>query len=458
MDEITRLENMKALLQLKSSLTPYQSQFEGVDENAPERALVIGLDFGTAFTKVVIGEGSDHYVVPFISGNSELSVLLPGIVSIMEGGECLLGDQDSAVRKVGDLKISLIDRMVDDEKEVAVVVFLALILQRARKWLITEKADIFKHYHLDWYVNVGLPTDSYHDEDLNDTYRKLLSAAWLLSVIPESVTFESALETMTSPECFEERYEGIELLDSDKVEVFPEFAAQIAGYVRSSQKRKDLHLLIDVGAGTVDITTFNVHFNEYDGEFAYPIFKRKVVKMGSVYLMRERKRLLGSDFVWSSFDPIPSDEYFSSENKVDLGELKKWNRDFQADLMDEVKEVLKYTKEKRYRKSKHWEEGIPTFLCGGGGQSILYQSVLDFVRNKMPSYRVDKKVLPVPENLILPTGVNQEVYDRLSVSYGLSFDAFDLGQITREQDIEDDAAPDRLEIDYTDRFIGAESL
>lgn len=458
MDETTRLNNIKALLQLKSNLNPHQCQFSDVNENSPERALVIGLDFGTAFTKVVIGDGSDHYVVPFYSNDSDVTALLPGLVSVMEGGECLLGEQEFAISKVGDLKISLIDRMVDDKKEAFVVIFLALVLQRTRKWLIAEKADIFKNYRLDWYVNIGLPTDSYHDEDLNITYRKLLSAAWMLSVIPEAVSLGAALEVMTNPDSYLAKYTNIEFLEAEKVEVFPEFAAQVAGYVRSSQKRKDLHLLIDVGAGTVDITTFNVHFSDDDDEYAYPIFKRVVVKMGSVYLMRERQRFLGRPVIWNSFDPIPSDETFSVENNVDLQDLKNWNRDFQADLMEEVKKVLKYTKEKRYRQSRHWEEGIPTFLCGGGGQSILYQSVIDFVRNKMPSYRVDKKELPTPENLIFPIEINQKAYDRLSVAYGLSYDAFDLGQIKREQDIDDDEVPDVLESDYTDRYIGPESL
>ena len=50
-----------------------------------------------------------------------------------------------------------------------------------------------------------------------------------------------------------------DIIEDDEISLFPEFLAQIAGYVRSPGRQADLHMLVDVGAGTMDATTFNVH-------------------------------------------------------------------------------------------------------------------------------------------------------------------------------------------------------
>lgn len=76
----------------------------------------------------------------------------------------------------------------------------------------------------------------------------------------------------------------------------------------------------------------------------------------------------------------------------------------------------------------------------------------------MPSYQVDKKVLQAPDNLIMPKELSHEPYDRLSVAYGLSFDAYDLGKIRQAQEVEDDVAPEEIKSNYEDNYIGPECL
>ncbi len=72
------------------------------------------------------------------------------------------------------------------------------------------------------------------------------------------------------------------------VQAAPEFAGQIASYVRSAHRRPDLHLMVDVGAGTTDITTFNIHQDFETLENVFPIFQPNIVNLGTHFLTANR--------------------------------------------------------------------------------------------------------------------------------------------------------------------------
>jgi len=58
------------------------TQFPDTSSHSPKQLLTIGLDFGTAFTKVVIGETRTSYAVSFKCQNLENPYLLPCVLYI----------------------------------------------------------------------------------------------------------------------------------------------------------------------------------------------------------------------------------------------------------------------------------------------------------------------------------------------------------------------------------------
>jgi len=406
-------------------------QFDDSLKTAPERQLVIGLDFGTAFTKVVIGNSGIHYIVPFNIEGVKAS-LLPGIVSILKNGSCVLGKHPQSIEIETDLKIALLDNKLSEKKKILIIAFLALVLRDSRHWLMTEHRSLFKNYLLDWYMNIGLPTDTYHNSKLNETYKSIIESAWLVSVLDKPVTLSLVSNVISDKGYYQSKLKSNELLDDEKIGLFPEFAAQVASYIRSPQRKPDLHLLIDVGAGTVDITVFNVY--EEDNEPVYPIFKRKVINMGSVYLMRARLPQVND---WSPFNAIPSKEELSAKYDISLEHLARIDRGFQMQIVGKIKGLLADTKKNRYRNSSRWKDGIPTFICGGGGKSQVYREIIDFIKRKPPTFNVETEYLPMPEQLE-GKFVNEANYDRFSVAFGLSLDAFDIGEVRVEDDVPDD--------------------
>lgn len=361
------------------------TQFPETAADAPRRQFVIGLDFGTAFTKVVIGETSKAYAVPFseyaIDGNP---YLLPGVLSMSDDGLASLGAGNAGVVH-SDLKMRFLDGDTGEDTKRLTATFLALVLRHARAWFLNEHRDDYRQFRLDWCVNVGLPTHQYHDDTLKDFYREIVRAAWRASIDPGPIS------TRLIADCFEHR--DASLADSD-IGLFPEFVAQVNSYVKSPQRQPDLHLLVDVGAGTVDVAVFNVHENDQGDLF--PIFAKSVSKYGVNFLQR-------------------------SPSESDIRELV-WKQ-IRNDI--EVVRTEKYPEFWRYGKT------LPFFLCGGGSQVDLYRKLAaEMVRRSSPCI-LRSQELPMPPRLNaakLPEGS----YHRLSVAYGLSFDVFDIGQIVPE--------------------------
>lgn len=444
-------------------LTGDMTQFPQTSSLSPKQLLTIGLDFGTAFTKVVIGETRTSYAVPFKFRGLENPYLLPCILYIDHSGVCSLqpiGDGDQAVT---DMKMKLLDGTAEHQDLVRMVAFIALILRHTRLWLFENQRTTYGGRYLDWYVNVGVPTDSYHHEALVKTYHNIVMAAWALSVTPDLVSIHVADELLSCvshgryalPEKIASLRER--LIHEEAFGLFPEFVAQVVGYVRSSLRKPDLHLIVDVGAGTVDISIFNVY--ESDGDDIFPIFAKAVKLLGTNFLMNHRNNRIptGAKVKWSVQDRTPSQTEFSQAGRIPLKQLVVIDNDFIKHLGTAVRDLLKYTKEVRYPCSPRWQDAIPTFLCGGGASVDVYSEIISRFENKDHAYKVRVEKLPLPQGLNAPE-MPENSYTRLSVAYGLSHNAMDIGRIIQANDIADDPKPPRDPDPYSEKYISKDDV
>ena len=110
---------------------------------------------------------------------------------------------------------------------------------------------------------------------------------------------------------------------------------------------------------------------------------------------------------------------------------------FSIEVGKVLRQQVQYTKECRYPTSPKWQEGVPTFLCGGGGKVDFYRKLIKEIEsNKNHYYKIKLQRLPKPERL-QGSGLVEDEFELLSVAYGLSFNALDIGQIIRANEIED---------------------
>lgn len=421
---------------IPKSLFTAETQFPDVTMRNKKQQLVIGLDFGTAFTKVVIGETRQAYGVHFSKfGDEGNQYLLPAAMAIDSSGICILNLDSPKAREVRDLKMRMLQGDFSLDSKAESVAYLALVLQYSRKWLFSKQKRIYGRNYLDWNLNVGLPTHNYHDEELVQAYRDIVHCAWVVSVTNSNVNLEFAKRVLEGKEDTGSNQDRF--IHPDAIGLFPEFVAQVTGYVRSPQRQEDLHALMDVGAGTVDVTVFNVYHR--DGEDFYPIFSKSVKNLGVFFHTRFRLEELKYQGGWTPHaqDRALSNREFAKKVRISQQQLAEIDRPFRAKVSKQLNDELRYTKEKRYRMSRRWEEGVPIFLCGGGANVELYSGLIDNLEERGNPFRIIRKGLPKPERL-QASRLRAENFDRLSVAYGLSFDAFDIGEIEKADEIEDD--------------------
>lgn len=434
---------LKTLSPVKADKLPgYLTQYPGITDNHPKQHLVMGVDFGTAFTKVVIGGAVNSYAVPFAPIAAKENIfLLPCVLSIDSSGECRLGMVDGAARSLTDLKMRLLQGDYSQSCLSEISAFLALVIRHCRAWMLNEHHKIYQGKYLDWYINVGLPTDSYHDKRLTEIYTKLVMGAWTASIGSGSININHIsrlVENSLNGNALniDDAAVSARQLQFDAIGLIPEFVAQITGYVRSPMRQPDLHALVDVGAGTVDTTMFNVH--EKDGEDKFPIFAKSVKPLGVHYLIRHRIDNSSYTGGWTVgvHDNPPPKVRFARQLALPIQKLDEIDLPFRRKVLDQLISVMRYTREERYRKSRHWEEGVPLFFCGGGSKMDFYIELIASIEANGP-YRIRKTSLPRPDRLIA-NKLPRDAYDRLSVAYGLSFDALDIGEIIEASEIENE--------------------
>ncbi len=407
-----------------------------VGKRADEREVVIGLDFGTSCVKVVIGDSAlgKAFAVPFCNAEGIARYLLPSRLC-QTGKVFSLEDGTHTYR---DLKLSLLASPEEPILQQRWVAFLALVIRRARGWLLTEHNATYKRTTIAWKLAVGLPTAQHHQSPLSELFERLSDAAWLVAGEPADIT-DTAIETVLAIEA-----KGDETEAGVEVTVVPEIAAQIYGFVASNsfdKKAPNIYLMADVGSGTVDSSLFHVKQGK-GGRWDFEFFTSVVEPNGVSNLHRHRVNWW-SDALTKAKAPhhliasleatkLITDQQFSTPESfsdyfsgvdVKLPNLLKSPDEefFDLRVLAQVqgKTLWRTWKDNLLPESRL--ANIPFFMCGGGVRMSYYQQ-LEQRLSSMSGYswlKAECWVMGVPDDLVAD-GVAETEYDRLSVAYGLS--------------------------------------
>ena len=406
---------------------------------------IVGLDFGTAYTKACIQVRNRTYVVHW-DGAVDLanSFLLPSVFSIMPEGTCVLGPAAKG-RLICDIKMGLIGGMLP-ESRIHAVTFVALATRYIRSWVFSKHRDVVEGFELIWMLNMGLPARSWANSALCADYRDIALAGWNLGFEPGNITLESARSVLYKDADPQVRIQAE--MDPDRVAVFPEFGAQVHSYRSTAQRQKDLHLLLDIGAGTVDIVTF--HIGDEEGEEVNCILDALVKNHGTHVLLGYRA-LAGSltKSTWEDSATRYNRDEFESAFALRSGCLRQVQDDFADQVHRSIRKIFHDTKSHRYPNSPAWTEGIPFFLTGGGGQIDVYR---DVIRRCAKDRKMIKMGLPIPQDVELGRMVPDQ-FHRVSVAHGLSFLAENLTRTLRRSEVPDMQSSSGPSEDIRERYI-----
>jgi hypothetical protein len=422
--ETTQFKPPEPWLDVGRSLQPPDG---GVGRNL---AVYVGVDFGTAFTKLAIRFADKVHLVSWegISGAPNPH-FLPGEVSRVADGYIFVGRAPHAVETWSGLKQPFLAGAPSAEALATATAFLAWVLRYARAWLYRNHGPLLRNRKLAWNLAIGCPTDAVQDKGLVHIYQQVTAAAWLVSRSPEGCSMKTAaraLEVMKDPTA--------EAAQLDSLAVVPEFVAQIASYARSAQRQRGLHSLIDIGAGTLDLATFNVERDQTEAHRDhYPILLSAVELLGTHFLMQARSAACGGALRWSDTGLTPNTAALVEQMSAAERLIRAADSRFTDRVCARVRRVIDLTRGKRSPLSDVWQHGLPLFVAGGGATCDLYrQAVLEACRRS--------SVQPI----VMPLGLGEDVAassldepqrHRVTVAYGLTSDAAVLARITASHEI-----------------------
>ncbi|NQU63128.1 MAG: hypothetical protein HQ517_02430 [SAR324 cluster bacterium] len=207
-----------------------------------------------------------------------------------------------------------------------------------------------------------------------------------------------------------------------------------------------MYLLVDVGARTLDISTFMIyHFNHED---RFSNLSATVHPLGSYSLHTARTNYLSEFFAdkeklyetlkdlekfLDGLSPLPDvRSYF----QVKARDLEKVENDFQTSCANEIWPVVHLTHHIKNPSAREWKTGVPVLLCGGGSKIRLYKDAVSDVTDKLQFTNNGFRFIEMqkPSNLEI-LDIPDFDYHRVAVAYGLSFLFFDYGKIIKGEDI-----------------------
>lgn len=416
----------------------------------------VGIDFGTAFTKVALRAGVDVVPVEWseVTGDdSQIGrYIVPGFVVRAPDGEfCWRRIKNIEVH--GNLKLPVIEGAEIEKCPVATVAYLALVIRYARAFLY-RNAEIGRKLpgrSLRWELNIGCPTEPHNNPRIIEVFRRIARTAWFLAA--ETRLFEKDILAAWS------NADSLSGLETEPG-VVPEFVAQIAGYLASPQLKGGLHALVDIGAATLDVATFNVVLgNDRASPPSIPIFFSAVRPLGTHYLRHNRYLKLGLELSWNDAAPVETSEEFGQKNGKPSSAIIKVDEDFVANVVRCILGVIDGTRTNTRGdpRSAAWREGLPIFVTGGGAKCTLYRRAIELVESQVIGKLGGRRDLAsnfrlIELNLTSGNAITIEAGDRITVALGLTEDAENIARVVPHRDIKPITYGTPTRVDHTDLY------
>lgn len=424
---------------------PELLQFPG-RAGAETTELVIGFDFGTSCSKVAVQSpyklgGRVSFAEFGDIAHPSCRWLLPVVLYADSGGRLSLRPPTGARGEARHLKVELLEGsdntgLAERRQEramAAAAAYVGLALREVRRAFLTAQRDVYGASELRWALNLGIPSAGYDDEDIRSRFELIGRAAWLLSLRDAAPTWDDALEAIDHSWLF----------SYTEVAVVPEVAAEVVTYAKSRSRRDDLHLVMDMGASTLDLCAFQLY--QEKGDDAYSLLTTRVERGGLLELHRRRmkaaeRRPPFAEVPADIVDALPSwgEGEFGSET---VERLRGCDDRFVEECATALMSVLHEVRTRRHPKSPRWTEGIPLFLCGGGAAASVTERMVAAVDEKARRVvggfgGLQRSRLPLPPGAADGQAV-ERVFGRLAVAYGLSFPAINIGRMEPPSEVSD---------------------
>jgi hypothetical protein len=240
-------------------------------------------------------------------------------------------------------------------------------------------------------INMGIPVAACDDQASIRTYEKMLSAAHDLTSVAHELTLADVRTTYSNARA--EKRAGFEII--------PELTAAIAGYAANPTAPDGAHILVDVGASTLDIVAFNLI-----NRAKISVFNASVELLGAAALEEARSTGISDDDFKRACDHAFEEVY---------GGARRPNR---------APTLFHPARRKRY---------VQLVTIGGGCHSPLHQRFIAEM-NKAAVLGDAPAIAPSPPPTITDANCDRT---RLLLAYGLTRDLPELLELRLPSQIDD---------------------
>lgn len=430
-------ENIKQKQETKTN-TPVNKSFGWIKRSAEKLYIQVGVDFGTSNTKAaytIIGKSKE--VIPIIfDAKRNNGYCYPSVGAYTEQGQLVFGHEasdilgeevlSSGLKRFKMLVAGKYDKRFSEEQTIKNYkqyltklnkVFYAkhpealsaVFLSNVFKKILESLNHSYSKNELDISYNVCLPIDQYQESDLLIPFQKILTVAHKLSSM-----------NLSNEEAMDYAKEELKIVTYDitssenRVFAIPEAVAEISSYIQSFGAQNGLHVLLDFGSGTTDISVINI----------------------------KNLRKADERWVWYSATNIPhgmhslekiiekhNPEFTSKEVEYSLNNLQYMNDEEIEDIKSNLNALWKKTAQSGWAEAydhlkdqSFWKsECVKVFISGGGANSSDINNI--FSRSGMNhffsgwKYSHDIEKIPIPDNF---QNNNKYPFHRLCLAYGLT--------------------------------------
>ena len=441
-----------------------------------ECELVIGFDFGTSASKIVVQAPFQPDQPLFLARRSGrvpngADWLWPSRIAVDSRGACTLdGDATSRLHdaiKLGLMKLTGESESSGEDVGSAAAAFLGLVLREVRSGVLLGEMEYLRSFAtIRWSLNLGIPSGSTVEPVQEQLFQRVAEAGWRLSLAATSFSLDAAglaLQERDIPDPALKQsaprrrrwgwshWFGTAVAEQAReaeveINLFPEVVAGAFGYARSDSRRDGLHLVIDVGAATVDACFFLL---PKEDEERWPLLEASVERLGTAELHRRQIAAvrevdaMEAQKLQEAYDPLDAmalglglhDSRYASSP-----EIIKANRDMEVDLRRMIGGLIQTTITERDPNAPAFRTGgqLPILRMGGGSRADFYKR---FVRGvgfwlgeALPTGHRGVQELDTPVRAVLDQATEGHGH-RLAVAFGLSHPPLDLPRVKRPSDI-----------------------
>ena len=402
----------------------------------------VGLDFGTSATKIVYSQLGRRLSRPIMFKHNlphYPDYCLPSLAAIDEEGKLLLGieaakaisnqEWDSGLQRFKVIVAGNYDEVFKDpvtEKrfcdyrqrkncgasltaERLSAVFLAYSIHLSRK--VIEKLPEYNDVELDMAFNIGMPIDHIENNKVLQEFKKIF--AWAEAIEQTWRVAGKSFDLLAAS------YELENIPENEETRVFavPEAVAGVASYCVSLRKQEGLHAIIDLGAGTTDLSIFNL-LMPFGESNSYWYAARNIPK-GTVNIERRIANYINRI---NNSPCTPCHVHDCLTSMINNEELRSTALTELRDLHASGEYCRTWgLASKHLAKETEWEK-VQVFLCGGGANLPYVERVFSTpwkwsnLQTRQVKYPVSK--LPTPDDYDA-----EEIdapFERLAIAYGLA--------------------------------------